>query len=114
MSYRVEFTDVADMEVENILLWIMGRAPERAERWQDGLEKAVQSLEEFPGRCALVPEVSTPERQVRQLLYGAYRLFSPFWTPTVTATWTQFVSFMCGTAPRSRSCRKTRRKPSDC
>jgi plasmid stabilization system protein ParE len=74
MSYRVEFTDVADMEVENILLWIMGRAPERAERWQDGLEKAVQSLEDFPGRCALVLEVSTPERQVRQLLYGAYRL----------------------------------------
>lgn len=41
MSYQVEFTDVADMEVENILLWIMGRAPERVERWQDGLEKAV-------------------------------------------------------------------------
>ena len=74
MSYKVEFTDVADMEVENILLWIMGRAPERAERWQDGLEKAVASLEEFPGRCALVPEVSSPQRQVRQLLYGAYRL----------------------------------------
>jgi len=74
MSYQVEFTDVADMEVENILLWIMGRAPERAERWQGGLEKAVASLEEFPGRCVLVPEVSTPERQVRQLLYGAYRL----------------------------------------
>ena len=52
----------------------MGRAPERAERWQDGLEKAVASLEEFPERCVLVPEVSTQERQVRQLLYGAYRL----------------------------------------
>ena len=74
MSYHVEFTDVADMEAENILLWIMGRTPERAQRWQDGLEKAVQSLEDFPGRCAVVSELSTPNRQVRQLLYGAYRL----------------------------------------
>jgi len=74
MSYHVEFTDVADMEVEAIFLWIMGRPLERAERWQDGLEKAVQSLEDLPNRCALVPGASTPERQVRQLLYGGYRL----------------------------------------
>jgi len=74
MSYRVEFTDVADMEVQNILLWIIGRTPDRAEHWQEGLESAVRSLEEFPGRCALVPEVSSTARQVRQLFYGMYRL----------------------------------------
>lgn len=74
MSCRIEFTDVADMEVQNILLWIMGRTPERAQQWQDGLEKAVLSLEKFPSRCALLPEVSTPERPVRQLIHGAYRL----------------------------------------
>ena len=74
MSYKVEFTDVADMEVQNILLRIMGRTPDYAERWQDGLEKAVVSLEDFPGRCAVVGDLSTPDRQVRQLLYGAYRL----------------------------------------
>jgi len=33
MTYHVEFTDVADMEVQNILLWIMGRTPERADSW---------------------------------------------------------------------------------
>ncbi len=52
----------------------MGRSPDYAERWQEGLEKAVMSLAEFPGRCALLLEASTPDRPVRQLLYGAYRL----------------------------------------
>ena len=74
MSYKVDFTDVADMEVQNILLRMMGRMPDYAERWQDGLEKAVASLEDFPGRCAIVTDLTTPDRQVRQLLYGAYRL----------------------------------------
>ena len=74
MSYKIEFADVADMEVQNILLRIMGRTPDYAGCWQDGLEKAVASLEDFPGRCAIVTDLSTPERQVRQLLYGAYRL----------------------------------------
>jgi len=74
MSYAVEFTDVADLEVQNILLWMMGRSPEQAERWQDGLESAVTSLENFPGRCPLAPEQAAFDSEVRQLLYGKYRL----------------------------------------
>lgn len=74
MSYTVEFTDVADMEIQNILLWMMGRSPEQTERWQEGLEHAAASLADFPGRCPLAPEHDAFNVEVRQLLYGKYRL----------------------------------------
>ena len=74
MSYTVEFTDIADMEVQNILLWMMGRSPEQAERWLNGLENSAASLDEFPGRCPVAPEQDAFDVEVRQLLYGKYRL----------------------------------------
>ena len=74
MNYAVEFTDVADMEVQDILLWIMGRDPNGAKRWQEGLETAAESLSMFPRRCPLAPENEAFNVEVRQLLYGAYRV----------------------------------------
>ena len=74
MSYIVEFTDVADMEVQEILVWMIGVSPEKAGKWQDGLEKAVDSLSEFPRRCPLAPENSAFHVEVRQLLYEKYRI----------------------------------------
>ena len=74
MTYRTEFTDTADMEVQNAFLYLMGTVPEYAGRWQEGLERAVQSLERFPGRCPLAPENDAFAVEVRQLLYGAYRI----------------------------------------
>lgn len=74
MSYAVEFTDVAELEVRNALLWLMSRAPEQAEAWQEGLERAVLSLSELPGRCRLAPENDAFDAEVRQRLYGAYRI----------------------------------------
>ena len=74
MSYRTEFTDVADMEVQNILLWLMGEAPERVEAWQQGLEDAVLSLSLLPSRCPFAPENAAFSVPVHQLLYGAYRI----------------------------------------
>jgi plasmid stabilization system protein ParE len=72
--FRVEFTDVAEMEAQDALLWMLGRSPELAGRWQAGLERAVRSLEQFPTRCALAPESASFDVDVRQLVYGAYRI----------------------------------------
>jgi hypothetical protein len=49
VTFRIEFTDVAEMEVQDSLWWLLSRFPEYAGRWQAGLEKAVNSLTEFPG-----------------------------------------------------------------
>jgi plasmid stabilization system protein ParE len=74
MNFSVEFTDVADMEAQEIWLYLLGRNPNYAERWQRGLEEAVASLETFPRRCSLAPENRSFPYELRQLLYGSYRL----------------------------------------
>jgi plasmid stabilization system protein ParE len=74
VTFRIEFTDVADMEVQDVFLWLLGRSPEQAGRWQAGLERAVDSLGQFPTRCPLAPESGAFDVPVRQLLYGSYRI----------------------------------------
>jgi len=41
--------------------------------WRKGLLTAAQTLDLFPGRCPLAPE-SGSELEIRQLIYGAYRV----------------------------------------
>jgi plasmid stabilization system protein ParE len=41
--------------------------------WFDGLCDAVDSLAEFPDRCAYAPEPGLRRKRVRQLLYGEGR-----------------------------------------
>lgn len=74
MIFRIEFTDVAEMEVQDTLLWLLGHSPEHADRWQQGLEKAISSLTELPARCPLAPEGDAFVVEVRQLLYRSYRI----------------------------------------
>jgi plasmid stabilization system protein ParE len=74
MNFQIEFTEVAEMEAENILLWMNGISPERAEQWREGLGQAISTLSEFPRRCALAPENDRFEAEIRQLLYGQYRI----------------------------------------
>lgn len=74
MTFRVEFPDVAEMEANEAFMWLLSRSPERAGRWQAGLDVALGSLPEFPNRCALAPETELLDVEVRQLLYQAYRI----------------------------------------
>jgi|GEM_PF-4106632 len=62
------------MEAQEIWLYLLGRNSDYAERWQKGLEEAVVSLETFPRRCSLAPENYSFPYELRQLLYGSYRL----------------------------------------
>jgi plasmid stabilization system protein ParE len=74
MTYGVEVTDVADMETQEIFLWMVGHSPENAGRWINGLDQAIDSLSTFPTRCPLAPENDTFVEEVRQHLYGRYRI----------------------------------------
>jgi hypothetical protein len=56
MNFHVELTEVAEMEAENILLWMNSLSPQRAEQWHEGLNEAISTLSVFPRRCALAPE----------------------------------------------------------
>lgn len=56
MIFQVEWTDVAEMEIQEIFMWLVGHSPTAAARWLEGPETAVNSLTEFPTRCPLAPE----------------------------------------------------------
>ncbi len=76
MRFRVRTSQRAQADIEDIYCWIAEHEgdPQGALRWVEGLESAIDSLREFPSRCALAPEAGFFEREVRQLLYHSHRV----------------------------------------
>ena len=70
MAYRVELTNSAKAELEDLYLWVVGRAPMQGAAWFNGLERAIRSLEQHPKRCRIAPESFGPNQSVRVLNYG--------------------------------------------
>lgn len=70
---KVEITALAEADLDTIYLHIREDSPTRAAAWRQGLLQAAQALEEFPLRCPLAPE-SSDVLEIRQLLYGPYRV----------------------------------------
>lgn len=63
MAYRVRYRKRAERDLNRL-------ARGATLEWFDGLCDAVESLADFPERCALAPEATLREKGVRQLLYG--------------------------------------------
>jgi toxin ParE1/3/4 len=70
---RIDWTERALDRVDEIALHIAADDREAAVRWVVGLFDAVDRLAEFPDSGRFVPELES--RQVRELIYGAYRVF---------------------------------------
>jgi plasmid stabilization system protein ParE len=70
MTFQVELTLVAEMQIEQAYLWYCDRNPEFADRWFRGLMNTVATLQEKPQRCTLAVEHEIFPEEVRQLLYG--------------------------------------------
>jgi plasmid stabilization system protein ParE len=71
MAFRVEVTDEAQRDADEILDWLIAeQAGQTGMRWFQGLEKAIASLAGFPARCPLAPENTAFPFEVRHLLYG--------------------------------------------
>ncbi|MEO5742717.1 MAG: type II toxin-antitoxin system RelE/ParE family toxin [Vicinamibacterales bacterium] len=62
MAYRVEIARNAEVELEELYLWIVARAPHQGAKWFNGLERAVVSLDQLPKRCPLTPESINPDQ----------------------------------------------------
>ena len=79
MAYRVELAKSAELELEELYLWLIERAPSQGAAWFNGLELAILSLERLPKRCRIAPESFDPNQPVRVLNYGrslhVYRVF---------------------------------------
>lgn len=79
MAYRVELAKNAEVELEELYLWLIERAPSQGAAWFNGLEGAILSLEQLPKRCRFAPESFDPGQPARVLNYGRrphiYRVF---------------------------------------
>lgn len=74
MEYQVELSRRAESDIEEAFLYIQERAPRNAVLWRDGLEAKLRVLERMPESFALAPENQDTTIEVRQLLYGRYRI----------------------------------------
>jgi len=71
MTFRVEITAEAESNLDSILSWLISEhAGDTGFRWFEALEAGIETLAEFPERCALAPESRLFPFEVRQLLYG--------------------------------------------
>jgi plasmid stabilization system protein ParE len=79
MAYRVEIARNAEADLEELYLWVVGRAPHQGAKWFNGFERAVLSLDRHPKRCPVAPESIDPNQPIRVLSYGrkphVYRVF---------------------------------------
>lgn len=79
MVYRVDLARNAEVELEQLYLWVVERAPQQRASWFNGLERAILTLDQHPDRCPVAPESIDPDHPVRVLSYGrkplVYRVF---------------------------------------
>ena len=70
MAYRVELTKSAEVQLRELYLWVVERAPSQGAAWFNGLERAILSLEQLPKRCRIASESLDPAQPVRVLNHG--------------------------------------------
>jgi plasmid stabilization system protein ParE len=70
MTFQVEITPVAEVQIEQAYRWYREQNPDFADRWFRGLMNAIATLQEKPRRCPLAVEHEIFPEEVRQLLYG--------------------------------------------
>lgn len=73
-SYKIEITTTAEIEAEEAILWIKQFSTDAAKRFSEGLITAIKSLQINPLRCPFAPENEFFYEEIRQLIYGKYRI----------------------------------------
>lgn len=71
MLYQVSYTTKAVADINSILEWFDAQsAKEAGDRWFIELHAKIETLEHQPQRYSIVPELSMPEVELRELLFG--------------------------------------------
>ena len=83
MNYGVITEPQAESDVAEAYRWIAKESPVNAARWTQSIQNAMNSLEHFPQRCPLAPETEAFAREIRQLVYGNYRILFTIQATTV-------------------------------
>ncbi len=72
-KYRIEITKVAESDIWDIFRYIASDNEAEANRLITELEAQIDSLEQFPLRCPVIPESQDLGREYRHIIYGNYR-----------------------------------------
>jgi plasmid stabilization system protein ParE len=73
MKFRVIIQPPARRDIEAAFLYLNERAPVAAQRWLEGIEEAIASLEFMPRRCAVAPESKDFPEEIYHHFYGKRR-----------------------------------------
>jgi toxin ParE1/3/4 len=73
-TFRVEIAEPAEADIEQAHDWLNAESTEAADRWIDGLLATIEKLRTMPRRCPLAPENSDHVEEIRQFLFGHYRI----------------------------------------
>jgi plasmid stabilization system protein ParE len=74
MAFTVEFSFRARGDIEEIADYIAADAPKYSARWRQRLLAKLWLLTSMPTACGLAPEDEVSGREIRQLLFGTYRV----------------------------------------
>ncbi|MBD3675768.1 MAG: type II toxin-antitoxin system RelE/ParE family toxin [Planctomycetaceae bacterium] len=74
MSFKIEFSQRSQHDLEEIFEYIYASSPENARRWRTKLEEKLMSLTTQPEACGLALENEYSSGEVRQMIFGRYRV----------------------------------------
>ena len=72
-KYRVEITKVAESDIREIFQYIASDNKTAAMKLVSEIARQIDSLEQFPLRCPVIPESRELGREYRHIIYGNYR-----------------------------------------
>jgi plasmid stabilization system protein ParE len=74
VKYEVIVTPEAQAGIRESFDYIRERSPLNAASWLEALYREIDTLENFPGRCAFARESAYIEEDLRQLLFKSHRI----------------------------------------
>lgn len=72
-KYRVKITQTAEFDIKEIFQYIASDNETAANKWVVEIERQIDSLEQFPLRCPVIPESLELGKEYRHIIYGNYR-----------------------------------------
>jgi plasmid stabilization system protein ParE len=73
-KYNVKITKNAECDLEKIYAYISKDSPDNAVNFICKIEEKIHTLEEFPGRCPVIPESEFLGIEYRHIIIGNYRI----------------------------------------
>jgi plasmid stabilization system protein ParE len=74
MAYRVELSQRTQRDIEEAFAYIHADSPANAVTWRRRLEQKIDLLEKIPEAFGFAPENQAARADVRQHLFGRYRI----------------------------------------